>query len=850
MSYVLKECSSEQNNILEKLNQNNLIVDSVAGSGKTTSILHIAKKFISSNILCLTYNAKLKIETRDKIKDLNLTNIEAHSYHSFCVRYYSKKAYNDVEIMSLIKKEIIPKTKLTYNIIIIDEAQDLTPLYYELVYKILSDNSTGSKLCLLGDRYQSIYDFNKADGRFLTFADKIFQINDLNWSKVHLSESFRLNQPMANFINKCVIASDRIISNKESDFRPRYLLTDAFGDSYLNINYNMRLKKSQNRLSISNHTPFDELKFYLDNGYEPSDIFILAPSIKNLNSPARKLENKIKTTLQNIPIYVPTSDDEKLDEEILYNKLVFSTYHQAKGLERKIVIVFGFDNSYFEFFKKDSNPKICPNEIYVAITRASEHLSLIHHYENEYLPFLKANQLPQYVEYVSNLGVNSRSKSEKISEVSVTDLVKHLPQDVISECLKWIVRKQIRKRKPLIKIDSKTEQKYGFENVGEITGTAIPSYYEFIKKNKMIIFDSLLELNCMNNKNQLKDNKSDDDPFLDNISNTNTNTNITKQTQLKQLSLENIELSKIKPNELLYISNLWTAYKSGYIFKLDQITNYDWLSESNLMACINRLENLNISSNADFEKRYSAANQEELSNRKINGYFDCVDKVILSQSGQHIQQIQTNIYEFKCTSELTDDHFLQLAVYMYMHKLTLGEENKNHKIIKSSNEEKKPIKYRLKYTGYIIKILPDNYYIVKTDGKNHKIKLKTQHKLNSDITYSVINSGHIVHSENEYVLVQNINDNTINMIKIDDIINLDQLDQLDQFDQLNQTEKLNNYYLYNILTDELYELESSLDNLKQMIEYLIDYKYLSKKKTSDEQFINQTEKISNKYLDV
>jgi superfamily I DNA/RNA helicase len=135
--------TSEQNNILNKLTVSNLIVDSVAGSGKTTSILHIAKKFITSKILCLTYNAKLKIETREKIRDLNLTNIEAHSYHSFCVKYYSKKAYNDVEILSLIKKEINPKIKLNYSMIILDEAQDLTPIYYELVLKILSDNEIG-----------------------------------------------------------------------------------------------------------------------------------------------------------------------------------------------------------------------------------------------------------------------------------------------------------------------------------------------------------------------------------------------------------------------------------------------------------------------------------------------------------------------------------------------------------------------------------------------------------------------------------------------------------------------------------------------------------------------------------
>ena len=59
--------SNEQNNIINLLKDNkNIIVDSVAGSGKTTTNLYIAKSFPKLNILLLTYNAKLKIETINK----------------------------------------------------------------------------------------------------------------------------------------------------------------------------------------------------------------------------------------------------------------------------------------------------------------------------------------------------------------------------------------------------------------------------------------------------------------------------------------------------------------------------------------------------------------------------------------------------------------------------------------------------------------------------------------------------------------------------------------------------------------------------------------------------------------
>jgi len=59
----IPKLSSEQNSIVEQLENTNVIVDSVAGSGKTTTNLHIALKYSTYNILLLTYNA---IKNRNK----------------------------------------------------------------------------------------------------------------------------------------------------------------------------------------------------------------------------------------------------------------------------------------------------------------------------------------------------------------------------------------------------------------------------------------------------------------------------------------------------------------------------------------------------------------------------------------------------------------------------------------------------------------------------------------------------------------------------------------------------------------------------------------------------------------
>ena len=53
---MLPNCSHEQQNVIDNIEANNVIVDAVAGSGKTTCVLYIAKKFSSAKILLLTYS--------------------------------------------------------------------------------------------------------------------------------------------------------------------------------------------------------------------------------------------------------------------------------------------------------------------------------------------------------------------------------------------------------------------------------------------------------------------------------------------------------------------------------------------------------------------------------------------------------------------------------------------------------------------------------------------------------------------------------------------------------------------------------------------------------------------------
>src|SRR5271154_1363372 len=116
--------SLEQKNIINLLKNYNVIVDAVAGSGKTTTILHIAKKYPDTSILSITYNERLKTETKQKAADLELENLHIYNYNSYAVKYLHKSCYTDENLLEHMDSNITDKNK--YGIIIIDEAQDMT----------------------------------------------------------------------------------------------------------------------------------------------------------------------------------------------------------------------------------------------------------------------------------------------------------------------------------------------------------------------------------------------------------------------------------------------------------------------------------------------------------------------------------------------------------------------------------------------------------------------------------------------------------------------------------------------------------------------------------------------------
>jgi hypothetical protein len=653
------DMTEEQKEIVESLSRSNVIVNAVAGSGKTTTILFLARAYPEKELMLITYNAKLRLETRRRCSEMGLTNIEVHTYHSFCRKFYHNHCKTDTEIRETLTKNKNALYDFLFDILVLDEVQDMTPLYYRFVKKIVNDiprkkkeNGEDVFFCLLGDVGQSIFEFNGSDSRFLSMGDKVFEgINKYEWKRCNLSESFRITDTMANFICKgCFKGEERIISRKKSDIKPKYIMVDPFQPNY-----------QYNRI-------VSEINSLLAEGYLPSDIFILAPSIRNNSqriddteetspnentggnknankglSPIIILENLLILNLK-IPIYIPLSDEGSVDESVMNGKLVFLSFHQSKGLERKVVIVYNFDNTYFKYFEKVKSPYVCPNTLYVAITRASERLIMVHGFRNGYLPFMNIDcfRSPELEELASVMYYGSgihktKEKSNNITNVrnyGATGILRHLSQETIDICHSLLNIHCIRPATTdTLRIPHTIKTNDSSEVVCDLNGICFPLYFELSLTNKSSILNALKTKRHKDGYSQLY--QGIQDIFFD------MKTDVVLSSEMIQ--------------ELLYISNCWSAYQNKTIHKLFQIQNYNWLSLRHFEYSMERLNSLGISKKALFERDVGCISSVIIPHT-INGQIDIIDKPM------------KKIYEIKCTQELIKEHFIQLALYMYMYE--------------------------------------------------------------------------------------------------------------------------------------------------------------------------------------
>jgi hypothetical protein len=702
MQYI--KPSEEQKNIIDAIvAKKNIVVNAVAGSGKTTTLLLIADKLKHKKILQVTYNKQLKNEVRKKVENLGLSNVDIQTYHGLAVKYYDPNSHTDDNMIKILKPDFKIKYRPIYDIIVIDEVQDMTSNYYELIYKFIQDIGYKNNILILGDSYQGVYEFKNADVRFLLFSHKLWEREENHlFTQLTLNQSYRMTTQIASFVNKVMIGHDRIISKKKGDEQVYYYRTNI----YQNIDVIF--------MKILSFIKLDNPK------YNPNDIFILSPSLKSLDNPCKKLENLL--VQNNIPVYYTRNEEDGIDEQIISGKIVFTTFHQAKGRERKIVFVFGFDESYFDLYAKDKNKRVCPSEIYVATTRASEILIIIENNKYNPLPFLKKPpcQIKKYsfVNYICDAETkkNKIKKKEKSSishNTTVKNLTMYLSEVTINEISPLIDSLFIIIQEPMpeftvdIPLTIKTENGL-VEDVSDLNGIVIPAIYETKITNSI----SSLEKTIIQYTN---------DTLITN--------DIVRD---KLFELEKCDNNN-KISKYLLMGNIFIALTENIYFKLNQIDKYDWIQPFMINICFKNLEK-NLLNNAKYEqvisdgcKNYFTYEHEIYGDINISGRIDAYD--------------DKYIWELKCTSSLTIEHLLQLLIYAWMWEKTVDSSRK-YRILNIRTGEVRELNYQNHIVDAIIELVFINKYDQKFKDSDEKFlkkckKIRNKYEAFDDDVFSV-----------------------------------------------------------------------------------------------------------------
>ena len=685
--------SDEQQTILDTVKTGkNVVVDAVAGTGKTTLILSIAEELPDKKILQMTYNKSLKFEVREKIVEKKLENISVHTYHSLAVRYYNEKAYVDNEIRKIVWNNVKPQIEIPkVDIVVLDECQDMSYLYFQLIAKYLFDMNCQVQLLILGDYMQGLYEFKGSDIRYLTFGDLIWKehprLRTNDFEMCTMKMSYRITNQMRHFVNNVLLGEPRMNSCRDDD----------------SVQY---IRNSQRN---SEKIVYAEIVRLFEKGVKPCDIFVLGPSVKGERSNIRKLENMLVE--KDIPCHVPMLESSDIDQRVIEGKVVFSTFHSVKGRQRKYVFVVGFDHSYFKFYARNLPRDKCPNTLYVACTRAQNGLTVLENDTNIYdrpIDFIKMSHITMKEQpYINFRGqhktyfpVEEEKEIQTQVKVTPTDLIKFIPEETYQEICSILEEIFVIEKSAVYEIEmpSIIETKSGFEEISDLNGIAIPGlYYDFLRS---VYTDSpvddikksvLYELIDMNKENIKEKNKN----FLEKM-------------------IEKLPEKITGMKEYLFMANINQAIQESLYFKLKQIEEYNWLDEETGTICKDKFREIigpDCQNNCPEIETYIITASDEESHKSIDEVTkQVVNHKVFRFTARADLITENTVWELKCCSQITTDHMLQLAIYAWLWKLKNKEHEKIFKLFNVKTGELYKLNADIEILNKIMKALLSSRY--------------------------------------------------------------------------------------------------------------------------------------------
>ncbi len=329
--------SDEQKFFVEKaLEGHNILVDACIGSGKTTAIQHLCDALPSKKkVLYLTYNKLLKLDARAKIKKSNVVVTNYHGYAYSCLRRIGMNSgISDLVQAFLNNKPPIAK----YDVLVIDEYQDIE-LELAKMLEMIKEANPDIQIVAVGDMQQKICDKT-------TLSVEEF-INDFlgNYLPLEFTQCFRLSARHAAALGR--IWNKRIVG----------------------VNASCKVEKMSEKNVIE----------FLAN-QDPKDVLCLGSRTGSLANTLNLLEERYPEKFNKNTVYASISDSDSLGAtEPNQDSAIFTTYDSSKGMERKIVVVFDYTESYWRvrISKPQQSYEILRNVFCVAASRGKERIIFV-----------------------------------------------------------------------------------------------------------------------------------------------------------------------------------------------------------------------------------------------------------------------------------------------------------------------------------------------------------------------------------------------------------------------------------------------------------------------------------------
>lgn len=386
-----EQLDSEQNKAKNYSASGHSLVRGVAGSGKSLVLRSRIEKIINEfdDILILSYNRFMNGWLKSKLKGyINHKNIECLTFHSWAYRNlgYDYKWDEDDES----RKEVITlaqNSKIKYQAILIDEAQDFYDEWFQAVLEVL-DNDTNS-LFFVYDNTQSVYgkphrrksnwSWNKL-GINVTGRSQVFDLNYRNTPEI-LEAAWQ-------FILPALARTDMKVEKREKGKDGKVIKTPGIGSI---IEPKKKLSRSSNIKPLLVQINYENMPEeiaqqvqYALKSHKDSSIGILThPQQKGLRQAISKELKQL-----GIPHLAPQYSRDRDANVVDRPYVIVDSWNALKGVEFDAVILAGIDQVFGH--PHDSNEDFEEKAgLYTAMTRARDHLVMLYENQNETVDLLE-----------------------------------------------------------------------------------------------------------------------------------------------------------------------------------------------------------------------------------------------------------------------------------------------------------------------------------------------------------------------------------------------------------------------------------------------------------------------------